>query len=208
MLKFSTSPDTCLTKNMLMIFLEDTPVTQIILCIENHTVHNLFDVCCNHTMIRENQNPKHAICSLSFWHLWPWNKVKVIKPRMTMWTPKEVMRMQSLKDLALMVCEKKPTWFFFKRGNMSVISLEHERKSKIVVYSWSTRCNQQSYKVSTEWDNYCDHEIQSRSLTLMWMSKAQWEILSCNVWHLSSLYCSRNLQHLSCCHIWTLSWLA
>ena len=41
--------------------------------------------------------------------------------------------MQSLKDLALMLSEKKKTevQVFFKRGNMSIISPGHVRKSNI-----------------------------------------------------------------------------
>ena len=66
--------------------------------------------------------------------------------------------MQSLQDLALMVSEKRP-----KQGNMSIISLEHVWKSNIVVYSWSTWCSQQSYKVSTY--SYKDKQI---SVNLVW----------------------------------------
>ena len=58
-------------------------------------------------------------------------------------------RVQSSKDLAITVSEKKAMikCFFFKRDNMSVTSLEHVRKSQRVVYSWSSWNNQQSYKV-------------------------------------------------------------
>ena len=47
------------------------------------------------------------------------------------------------------VQEKSYINFLFKQGNMSIISLEHVRKSKIVVCSWSTSYNQQTYKVLT-----------------------------------------------------------
>ena len=40
-------------------------------------------------------------------------------------------------------------FLFFIWGTMSIISLEHVWKSKIVVYSRSTWCTQQPYKVST-----------------------------------------------------------
>ena len=38
---------------------------------------------------------------------------------------------------------------FFILGNISIISLEHVRKSKTVIYSLSTWHNKKSYKVST-----------------------------------------------------------
>ena len=40
--------------------------------------------------------------------LWPWNKIKVIEPSLTTYLSKLII-MQSLKALALMVAEKKPT---------------------------------------------------------------------------------------------------
>ena len=46
--------------------------------------------------------------------------------------PKKVITMQSLKDLALKVSKKKPLLkvFFFKQGNISIVSLEHMQKKK------------------------------------------------------------------------------
>ena len=42
-------------------------------------------------------------------HLWPWNKIKVIKPTMKMDTLSKIIIMQSWKNLALMMSEKKLT---------------------------------------------------------------------------------------------------
>ena len=71
-------------------------------------------------------------CSLQFIFLTPATlKQSVIKPTMTTQIPIKVMIMQSLKHLALMVSEKKPTFQLLSRqGNMSIISLEHVQKKK------------------------------------------------------------------------------
>ena len=42
-------------------------------------------------------------------HLWPWNKVRVIKSSMICRLQEKVVIMHSLKDLALKMSEKKPT---------------------------------------------------------------------------------------------------
>ena len=57
--------------------------------------------------------------------------------------------MQSLKDLALMVSNKKP-FFSLKKENMSITSLEHVwKKEEKKVYLWSAWRDQQSHKVAT-----------------------------------------------------------
>ena len=58
---------------------------------------------------------KHNLQFIFLTHLWPWNKVKVIKPTMKMWISNKVIIMQSLKDLTLTtVFEKKVTLKFFQ----------------------------------------------------------------------------------------------
>ena len=58
-------------------------------------------------------------------------------------------------------------------------------------------------KVSTQLDRnintaqWCDLEICSRSLTVIWIGKAQW---SGQVWHLLHLQCLRKSQCQSSCH--------
>ena len=46
---------------------------------------------------------------------------------------------------------------------MSIISLEHVWKSDIVIYSWSTWCSQQSYKVSI-----CSYQDKQISVNIVW----------------------------------------
>ena len=76
-----------------------------------------------------------------------------------------------------------------------IFFLEHVWKSKLVVYSWCTWHNQQSYKVSAQLDkntkcsvktvwHCCDLEVQSRSLKVVWMGRAQSVLTSRKVWHL------------------------
>ena len=52
----------------------------------NYVVHDLFSS--NHTMFKLHmtriKNMQFAVDIFILTHLWPWNKVKVIKPRMTM----------------------------------------------------------------------------------------------------------------------------
>ena len=70
-------------------------------------------------------------------HLWPWNKVKVIKPGVIWSTPNKVIIMRSLKKPCLKsVGEIADDKVFIKSGNTSIFSLESVWKSKIGVYSW------------------------------------------------------------------------
>ena len=119
-------------------------------------------------------------------------KVKVIKSTVKMATI-----MQSLKDLDFTLSDKKGNLkVFFKWGNLSIISLQHVWKSKIVVYLWSMWGNQKAFKVknknikfSVETDCHCcDLEAQSRSLKVVWMGKPQWVLPLCKVWHLSYIH--------------------
>ena len=96
-----------------------------------------------------------------------------------------------MKDLALTVFQKKVTLIFF--------SNEETYPLPPLNISWSTWRNQQSYKVSTlsekntkfsvktVW-HCCDPEIQSRSLKVVKMGKAQWVLSPCKVWHLSYIF--------------------
>ena len=63
-------------------------------------------------------------------HLWPWNIV--IKPGITVQTPRKVILMQSLKDLTLTLTEKRETLslLLFESGSTSVISLHMSEKKK------------------------------------------------------------------------------
>ena len=118
---------------------------------QHHTnliVHNLINVCSNHTTfkLRGQESKTYNLLFTSLTHLWPRNKVKVIKPTKIMQTPSKVIIMKSLRDLALMVSKKKPTLkFYFKWGNMSIILNICEIKNS-GMYSWSTWCNQESHK--------------------------------------------------------------
>ena len=147
-----------------------TRVTQFILCIILlMSVATTQQLNCKRTRIQNTQFPD-CICDTPLtlnqtWfltHLWPWIKPnfwhtsdlesKSRSPDLQ-WQnadPSKVIIVQSLKDLALMVSEKKPMLKgFLKQRNMSIISLEHVWNSKTAIYSWSTSHNQQSYAVST-----------------------------------------------------------
>ena len=67
-------------------------------------------------------------CNLQFiflTHLWPETKSRSSILERKMYTPSRVIIMQSLKYLALIMSEKKPTLKFFNLRNMSIISLEY-----------------------------------------------------------------------------------
>ena len=102
MLKFSTSTDTCPMKNMLVFSSGYTPVTQIILCII--FLMYVAIIQCLHCR-RQEWNLQFIFLTC----LWPWNKVKVINLQWQCRPPSKVIITKSLKDLALMVSEKKPT---------------------------------------------------------------------------------------------------
>ena len=78
---------------------------------KNHTVHDLLKVNSNRTTVKLQRTRSKSSNSQSIFltHLWPWNKVKVIRLRMIVQTASKVITMQSLKDLASIVSEKSPT---------------------------------------------------------------------------------------------------
>ena len=128
--------------------------------------------------------------------------------------------MQSLNDLALMVCEKKPTLhIFFKWENMSSISLEHVRNSKLVIYSCSIWRNHQLYKVSTYLDKNIKFSVKTVK-TLLWpwnttmVTESGMNGLSSTcttiMQNLTIIFmkCPWKWQHLSFCHIRTTGLLA
>ena len=118
MLKFSTNQDTWPTDNILIISLECTRLALFILCMM------FLHVRSNHKMLKlqrnlkllnyRGQESKTANFKFIFLtHLWPWNKVKVIKPRMTMYTPSKVI------IILLLWSRRKVNFCFNKCGNVS-----------------------------------------------------------------------------------------
>ena len=98
------------------------------------------------------ESQTHNLQFIFLTHPWPWSKVKVIKPKMTIYTRSKGMIMQSLKDLVLMMSEKKPMLKFFLKHvsikahvHWHTSMFEHVHTQKIVVYSWSAWCNQILY---------------------------------------------------------------
>ena len=79
-----------------------TRVTKIILCI----------IISMYVAIIQCWIPKKEFAVSISDTLWPWNKVRVIKPRTAIYTSSKVTIKQSLKDLALKASEKKPTLNF------------------------------------------------------------------------------------------------
>ena len=201
MLKFSKRPDTWL--GLCKLSPLNTHQSH-----RNHIVHNLLNVCSNHTTFklqRTRIQNKQFAAYISDTPV----TLKQSKPHQT-WND-NVDPTQGYNYAKFErshnngVREKANVKGFFKQWNISVISDEMGRK-KIVVRSWSTWRNQQSYKVST-WPgknvefsfetvwHCCDLEIQSWSLKVAWMGKAQQVLPSCKVWHLLYLHCLRKLQH-------------
>ena len=161
-----------------------TRFTQIISCILFLT--SVATIQCE---IYSGQEPqKHSLQFIFRTHLWLWNKVKVNKPKTKMQTPRKVMIMQILKDLTLKVSGEKEILslkLFVKRGNMSIISLEHAWKKKNCgIFSYFTGRNQKLHRGSTYADNnikfsvktvwHCyGFDIKSWSLKVPWMGKAR-----------------------------------
>ena len=64
-------------KIVFILYFKYIPVTL------KHTVLDLFNVCSNHaTLNYSGQEFKHNLQFMILTYLWPWNKVKVIKPGM------------------------------------------------------------------------------------------------------------------------------
>ena len=70
-------------------------------------------------------------------HLWPWNKVQVIKPGMNCWTLSHVIITQFDRPPLNSVCKKANVKVSVKLENTSIISLEYAQKWKTMVYSLS-----------------------------------------------------------------------
>ena len=126
-LKFSTSQDTWPTEKYVshLPWLH-TRVTQIILCI-------IFLMSVSTTQCLKLYRTRIQTRILQFIymsHLWPWKKVTAIKPGMTMWTPSKVITMQSLKDLALMVSEKKPFFLNDEICQLSPLNMCEKQTNK------------------------------------------------------------------------------
>ena len=103
-----------------------TRVTQFILCM----VFFMYISTTQH-LNYSRQSKKHNLQFIFLTHLWLWNKVKIIKPTMKMHTLSKVIIMQSLKDLALRVSEKKAMLKFFSSEEICQLSpLNMRKKSK------------------------------------------------------------------------------
>ena len=98
----------------------------------------------------EDKNPKHAMCTLYFWHTCDLEtKSRSPKLRTKMLTPSKLIIMQSLKDCAFTVSErkKKATIFFQTRKFVSYLPwtcVEPGWGLGIVAYSWSNWRNQRT----------------------------------------------------------------
>ena len=125
-----------------------TRVAQFILCITllmfKATIQHL-----NNRRQESKQESKNLNLQFRFLtHLWPWHKVKFIKPTTKMYVLSKVIIMQSLKDLAITVSEKKATLkvfcLFVSFSSVKICQLSPWTcvKIKIVVYSWCTWRNQ------------------------------------------------------------------
>ena len=65
-----------------------------------HTVLDIINKFSNHAPLNySGQESKTKSQFMILIYLWPWNKVKVIKPDKNYYTPSKVIIMQSLKDL-------------------------------------------------------------------------------------------------------------
>ena len=141
-----------------------------------------------------NKNLKSTICTLYIWQTCSLE----IKSRSSNLLEKNVHPKQGYHHAKLershfnSVWEKGNVKVFLKSEKMSFTSLEYFWRSKIVMYYWSTWCNQQLYKVSTlssknitfsaktVW-HCCDLEIQSKSLKVVWMDIAQFGTMAITI---------------------------
>ena len=142
MLKFSTSPGTWPTKKKKSLLSPlNTHQSHT-----NHIVHNLFNACSNHTTFKTtgDKNPKTS--NLQFIYS---DTPVILKQSQSHQTchenedPKQSDKYAKFERSCFSgVREKAIVKEFFNQGNMSTISPEYARKSKIVVCSWSTWHNQ------------------------------------------------------------------
>ena len=100
----------------------------------------MYVVTIQHLNYNEQESKKHNLQFM--FHLWPWNKAKVVKSGMDQYNPITVMFMQTLKDLTQAVSKKKWMLKFLSDQETCLFSpMEYMQKLKILVYSWSNWCN-------------------------------------------------------------------
>ena len=81
-------------KNVLVMYLKYTPVTQSMLCLTY--LMNVAPLKLRFDKFFKKRRRKKELMILI--HLWPWNKVRLTKPGINWYTPSKVIIMQSLKD--------------------------------------------------------------------------------------------------------------
>ena len=112
---FHTSRDTWRTKNILPPMNMQQSHTNIV------TVFLMFIATIQRLSYKGQESKTLNLQFMFLTTLSPWNKVRVIKSRITMYAPRNVITMQSWKDLALIVSEKK--------SMLKFVSLFQERKN-------------------------------------------------------------------------------
>ena len=120
-----------------------------------HTIVEQFTLCMIFLMYAASmywnysgqKSTKHILQFMFLTHLVPWNKVKVIKPRMTKVDSEQGYNHANFKNLDLLGSEKKPTLkvfvclfvcLFFQMRTFVYYLLRMHTKVKKVVYSWSS----------------------------------------------------------------------
>ena len=116
-------------------------------------------------------------------HLWPWNKVKVIKSRINWFTASNVIIMQSLKYLPYTVSAKKPAFFFFflvKSENISAMSFEYccenvrKKKCWYMHYLLYLLNNSTNFKLNRIRTQHCQLKMFDITVTLKY-SQVHWK---------------------------------
>ena len=133
-------------------------------------------------------------------YLWPWNKAKVNQTWYTMQGPKrgcnhakfqrapsnsvrqnanvQVLSNQKTCQLSpLNMCKSENWWYMLIIYLTFLIILHKSDKNKKILVKTVRHCR--------------DHKLWSRSLKVVWTSKAQRVVPSSKVWHLSHLWCPR-----------------
>ena len=157
----------------------------------NHVVHNLSNVCSNHTTFKlQRTRTQNMLCAVYISDK-PVTLTKVIKPRKQNDNvePSTVITMQSFKDLALRLSEKKPMLKVLFRNNeelhqFSPLNMHDHQKRWYIPDLLDVLDNPMKSQlnrirtcikvsVKTVW-HCCDSEVWSRSLKVVWTGKAQW----------------------------------
>ena len=87
------------------------------------TVLDLFVVCSNHAPLHYSaQESKNNLQFMIPTYLWPWNKVKVIKPSSNCKTPRNVI-IRKVWKISHKVFARKPTWKFLSNQKTCQLSL-------------------------------------------------------------------------------------